>query len=125
MGLTAEITADIQEAYAADLADAVKSVILLKEGAGIYNPGTGENTPNISMYTTRAVCTPVDKANIDGEVIKIGDVGFLILKAELSVIPDVGDQIEATVDGVQDFYTITNIVSDPADVTWECIGRVV
>ena len=118
MGLTADITEAIQDAYANDLADAV-NVINIAYKTSTYDPATGIVTASDTTISSRAVIEPVNKSMIDGEVVELTDTSFLILTSELSVTPEIGHIITANnID-----YSINVVTTDPANVAWNIIAR--
>jgi len=118
MGLTDQIDADVKNAFDGDLSDAVKEVALIRATVN-YDPNTGINTAVNDVHDTRAVVEPVNDTQIDGEVVRIGDVSFLILKSEIDIVPILDD----IVDVAGDKHLVTSIVSDPADVLYTLVGR--
>ena len=120
MGIYDTITADIAEAFDSDLADAVQAQILV-HATTAYDPDTGAVSSIEAQTLTRGVAEPVTDDMVDGEVIQQADTSFLILDAELSATPKVGDDI--ILDSIR--YSLNTVLQDPARVTWQLIGRAV
>jgi len=118
MGLTADITADIQDAFDGELADAVKVSNLIYYST-VYDTSTGVVTNTETPEATRGVIDYVNESMIDDEVIQRGDVSILILQGELAVTPQIDDFIQ---EGTTR-YRLYNISSDPADVQWTLLAR--
>lgn len=118
MGLTADITRDIQEAFDGELADAVK-VAGLVYAATTYNTTTGAVVNNETTVSTRGVVSPVAEDMIDGEAVLRDDVSILILQAELAATPEINDIIS---EGSKR-YRVFSINADPASVQWTLLGR--
>lgn len=120
MGLYSEITKDVAQAFDTDLADAVYDLSLITRESN-YDPNTGDPGTIDTTYLTRGVVEPVNSEHVDGEVVRIDDTTFLILRAELVMTPSVGDTI--VYDLVQ--YSINNVAIDPARALWTIIARAV
>ncbi len=121
MGLTSEITADIQDAFDTDLSDAV-SVITYNDfnGAPTYDPASGVVTAPITTHATEGVVSIIDKRMIDGEIFKAGDYAVLILFSQLSITPAIGESM--TIAGEK--HSIYAVEHDPASVAWTLYTRV-
>lgn len=119
MGLRAEITAEIIAAYNTDLSDAVVDLLYVHIVHGEYDPEIGEPLEIRNEVLTRGSPQYIDAAHIDGEVVKVGDIMFIIVADELAATPDVGNVI---VHEGNDYY-INNVNPDPTKATWEITGR--
>lgn len=112
MGLKAEITADIEEAIADDLADAFKDLIIEQEGANTRVNGEivqGEPIPH-------AVKACEDNGSVFGEnqEIKTGTKFFLFLQDHLNIEPELDMKLVWKAKN----YILRGIRNDPADATW-------
>ncbi|HCK4428435.1 hypothetical protein ACM7KB_29970 [Pseudomonas aeruginosa] len=110
MGLRDEIHADIATAFDTDLADAVKPFTGVRKVQGEYDPETGGPSETTITYSGRGVFGRYKASEIDGSLIKTFDTKLLVLQAELSETPKVGDLIND--------YRALNVSEDPASVTW-------
>jgi len=118
MGLHADITQDIANAFDGELADAVKIASLVYLSSS-YDVGTGEVSEIDTKVSTRGVIQPIDESMIDDEAVLRGDVAILILQDELTTKPKIDDFIASGLNR----YHIYNITADPADVQWTMLGR--
>lgn len=117
MGLKAEITAEIKEAFATDLKDAVKAfkgtrtTTTQTEVDWLTNTVTSQD--NSYSYAGKGIFDSYKAIEIDGHTIQLSDVKLIFLQG--SSKPAVDDVI-STYDGS---YNVMAVSKDPADVTWE------
>lgn len=95
MGMLAELNAALAEAFddPDGLADAVKPFAGERQGAGVYDPATGEVTSTASSYTGRGIFADYKAQDIDGTLILSSDVKLTALQSEVTDVPKVGDKI--------------------------------
>lgn len=78
------------------------ALTLAKATAGAYNPATGTSSSTATNYSGSGLRTEYDLGDIDGTLIKQGDVSFLVSPLQISgadmPVPAPGDSI--TFDGV-------------------------
>lgn len=117
MGLKSELAAEIAQAFATDLKDAVKpfkgarSTTSQTEVDWLTNTViTKENAYN---YSGNGVFDSYEAIEIDGNTIQVNDVRLICLQGNIK--PAIDDTI--TYKNVN--YRIVAISHDPADVTWE------
>ena len=120
MGIYSDIQDEVSNAMDTDLSDATVALVLKQLYSDDYDPATGTSRKINIETETRGIAVPVDLSLIDGEVLKIGDVQFIILDSELSELPDLGDFIHY---GGED-YEILRSERDPAGSTWQLTGRI-
>lgn len=123
MGLTADLQADLAEAFDSDLADAVKDFVLYQYQRGQYDTDTGglSGTKYPSTFDSRGVFGSFSQEDILNSNIDAVDIQLIVLQNELPlsgvvVIPIVGDQIIRTVDSKS--YRVAGVSPDPAGATW-------
>jgi hypothetical protein len=119
MGLKSDITEAVTEALSNDLLDARSSLTFVSVSGGGYNPATGTVTASEASYSVYGVVETIGLATLDNEVVKIGDLKFLVLVSDLLVTPRVNDRI--VYDSVS--YDVNLVVVDPANVLWEIYAR--
>jgi len=113
MGLRSEIQNDLAAAFDGDLADAVKTINLIKI-TNDYSTDTGLDTPTETLYATRGVLSSYIRELFDTGV-EPSDKNILILTNELDAIPEIDDYIDYS----STRYKIIKVKDDPADATWE------
>ena len=112
MGLKSELTADIREAFATDLKDAVFDLILKEDtGASRVNGEVVSNPP-----ISHTVDSVEDSGSIFKELTEIeeGTKYLLFIQDDSSIKPEIKMLVEHK--GLD--YIISGIRNDPADVTW-------
>ena len=114
MSLRAEIQQEIGNAFDTDLADAVKTLILVKR-VDTYNTDTGLTDAIETTYTTRGVLSEYMGRELFDTGIKPTDIKTIILANELSATPNIDEHI---IDGSTK-YKIIKVKQDPAQATWE------
>lgn len=117
MGLKSEIAAEIAQAFATDLKDAVKpfkgtrSTVSQTEVDWLTN--TVITKENAYTYNGNGVFDSYEATEIDGNTIQANDVKLICLQGNIK--PALDDII--TYKNVN--YRIVAISHDPAEVTWE------
>ena len=116
MGLRSEIQQDIAAAFNTDLADAVKTLVLIDRKGGVYNPSTGDFNGSETRTLTRGTVSPFTSLEVlySGGAIDINDSKILILANEVSITPTTDHVVE--VNGEE--YRVLKVKIDPADVAW-------
>lgn len=114
MGLHAEITADIKEAFDTDLSDAVKPfeafrTITTQSDDDWLTNGQGQTSETVN-YGGRGVFGGYQEIEVDNQSILMTDVKLTCLQAECSGIPKNDDTING--------YKVMAVKSDPADVSY-------
>lgn len=112
MGMLAELNAALAEAFddPDGLADAIKPFTGSRQGAGVYNPATGEVESTITTYTGRGIFAGYKAQEIDGTLILSSDEKLTALQSETTDAPQVGD----TVNGKR----VEAVGQDPVGATW-------
>jgi len=121
MGLYADLQTDISDAFDNDLVDAVKTLTLIREDTGVYNPATGSPDITTSEYIMRCVVTS-DKTgeNLDNDS-SLDAVEILILDSDKTVSEfKLGDTV--TIDDLYD-YVVSGLETDPVSATHTLICR--
>lgn len=116
MGLRDDIQTDIAEAFDTDLADAVKSLVLIDRKGGAYNPYTGDIADAETRTATRGTVSSYTalETMYSGGAIDINDSKILILANEVSVVPITDNFVEVT----GEEYRILGVKVDPADAAY-------
>lgn len=60
---------------------------------GTYNPSLNTQTKTTTDYTLKGVKLDQKSSNFDKEIIKTGDIFFLLEAKNLSVVPDADDKV--------------------------------
>ena len=112
MGMSAELTAELAEAFddPDGLADAIKPFTGTRQGEAAYNPATGEVEAATTTYTGRGIFASYSARDIDGTLILSSDVRLTALQAEVTDAPQVGDQINGK--------RVETVGADPVGATW-------
>ena len=96
-----------------DIAEDGLLATLTRQISGSYDPSTGEATVTTSTQTAYGIRTSWEKRDIDGTLIKSGDLKIILAASGLTTAPQVDDTI--TFDGTA--YTIKGVYPvSPADV---------
>ena len=112
MGMLAELNAALAEAFddPDGLADAIKPFTGTRQGAGVYDPATGEVTATATTYTGRGIFASYKAQDIDGTLILSSDVRLTALQIEVTDAPKVGDKINGK--------HVQAVSSDAVSATW-------
>lgn len=115
MGLRDDIQFGLAEAFDDDLADAVKSIVVV-EYVKSYDTASGNTTSVPTPHNSRGVIEAFKSSEIahSGGAILTGDVRCLILQNEVNIEITMSNEIHVG----SDEYTIVDIESDPADATY-------
>lgn len=109
MGLNAEISTEIAQAFDTDLADAVKDFtgrrVILSDDDWAVNDTQVLSTIN---YSGRGVFTGFHAYEIDNKTIMQQDTKLICLQSELTEVPQIDDEINK--------MKIISISHDPAEV---------
>lgn len=115
MSLRDEITADIAEAFDADLADAVSEFSGSRwEATGPYDPINQTQPGETVTYTGRGVFGSFGIQVSEALNIPRTDIKVTAVQAEVTSQPKIDDDIER--DDVK--YRVIHVGRDPADVTY-------
>jgi len=116
MGLYADISADIAEAFDGDLADAVKTITVIEFNDSTYDPVAGTNTSVKTNRVIRGVVTSLSEEQVRSDSTLINGVGILILDTEKSVAKfEVG--MKLIIENDPQTYKLVATDTDPANVT--------
>ena len=105
---------------AANVFDGVfKPITYQALGSSSYNASTGAVAASTVSETTKMMDDKYTKYEIDNEKIKPADIKGIIPQLNLSVIPNVDDQIKRLEANASVVYDVLAVGTDPANVMWE------
>lgn len=110
--MLAELNAALAEAFddPEGLADAIKPFTGNRQGAGVYDPATGEVASTASQYSGRGIFASYKAQDIDGTLILSSDVKLTALQIEVTDAPQVGDKINGK--------HVQTVGKDAVSATW-------
>ena len=116
MGIYADVTKDVAEAFDTDLADAVQAITVIDVGLPTYDPVTGINISTETSYTTRGVVTSLTEDDVNDEALVTNGVTILILDAEKSV-PAFKTGMKILIGSGSQTYKLITVDPDAANVS--------
>lgn len=117
MSERAEIVAELRDAFATDLADAVRRITFTKPVAQAYDPETSTFEPIDSESTEEVdgIFTGQWQYEVFNSPSEPNDETLLILQDDITFRPAIGTLIESS----RGKTRVVDVRSDPMDVTWE------
>lgn len=110
MGLLAEIDAEIIQAFATDLADAVTPFTAIRKTIGKIDFVTNKPTTTTTTYQGKGVFGSYRAYEIDGQAILANDVKLTCLQSQCGQPPINDDVING--------YRVVAVAQDPVKATW-------
>lgn len=110
MGMLDEIDAEITQAFATDLADAVSQFTGVRLTTGKNDFITNKPTKVETRYTGQGVFGGYKEIEIDGEAIQANDVKMICLQSQCEGKPQLDDKING--------YQVIAVQHDPVKATW-------
>ena len=113
MGIKTDIQLDLVNAYADDLADALKT-FTYNAVERVFDPATNTTTEVTTEYETRGIILNYKERNLDDSNILPTTIKIIILQNELNTMP----VVDATINNDSVVYTIKDVLQDPVSAIW-------
>jgi len=115
---------DLAAQLASGLGPSLLPATLTRVTPGIRTPGalTGGTNPTTASYPCRGFTDDYQAAEIDGELVHVGDRKVLLLGKTIgggAVVPQPNDRV--TIEGAT--FTLIRVTRDPAAATFVCQAR--